>query len=194
MDLYMPDQDGFEMIRVLPVMHVLERPGGGTRCRFGSQPDANPLRRWEPAVPLPNDPSETPAVQPRGRGKRTQKPVHPLGSRSHTKTKRKRKEKMKMLLSVTLPHRPFNAAVKDGTAASKLNRILEATKPEAVYFTERDGQRGAVLVLELSDASKIPALVEPWMLAFEADIELRPVMMPEDLRRAGLDEVGKKWS
>jgi hypothetical protein len=39
----------------------------------------------------------------------------------------------------------------------------------------------------------IPALVEPWMLLFEADIELRPVMMPDDLKRAGLDEIGKKW-
>ncbi len=101
---------------------------------------------------------------------------------------------MKMLLSVTLPHQPFNLAVKNGTAGSTLNRILEATKPEAVYFTERNGCRGAVLVLDMPDASKIPALVEPWMLAFEADIELRPVMTPEDLKRAGLDEVGKKWS
>jgi hypothetical protein len=100
---------------------------------------------------------------------------------------------MKILLSVTLPHQPFNAAVKDGTVGSKLNRILETTKPEAVYFTERNGQRGAVLVLDLPDASKIPALVEPWMLLFEADIELRPVMMPDDLKRAGLDEIGKKW-
>ena len=101
---------------------------------------------------------------------------------------------MKMLLNVTLPHQPFNAAVKDGTAGSKLNRILEATRPEAVYFTEQNGHRGAVLVLDLPDASKIPALVEPWMLAFEADIELRPVMTPEDLKRGGLDELGKKWS
>ena len=42
---------------------------------------------------------------------------------------------MKMLLDIILPHQPFNAAVKDGTVGSKLNRILEATKPEAVYFT-----------------------------------------------------------
>ena len=101
---------------------------------------------------------------------------------------------MKMLLNLTLPHRPFNAAVKDGTVGSKLNKILEATKPEAVYFTERNGQRGAVLIVDLSDASKLPALVEPWLLSFEADIELRPVMTPEDLKRAGLDELGKKWS
>jgi hypothetical protein len=101
---------------------------------------------------------------------------------------------MKMLLDITLPHPPFNAAVKDGTAGSKLNRILEATKPEAVYFTEQNGQRGAVLIVDLPDASKLPALVEPWMLLFEADIKLRPFMTPDDLKRAGLDDLGKKWS
>jgi len=100
---------------------------------------------------------------------------------------------MKMLLDITLPHQPFNAAVKDGTAGSKLNRILEATKPEAVYFTDQNGQRGAVLIVDLPDASKLPALVEPWMLIFQADIKLRLAMTPDDLKRAGLDELGKKW-
>jgi hypothetical protein len=101
---------------------------------------------------------------------------------------------MKMLLNVSFPHDVFNAAVKDGTAGSKLNRILEATKPEAAYFTEQNGQRGAVLIVDMPDPSKLPALVEPWMLTFQADIELRPVMTPDDLGRAGLDELGKKWA
>lgn len=100
---------------------------------------------------------------------------------------------MKMLLDITLPHKPFNAAVKDGTVGAKLNQILEATKPQAVYFTEQSGQRGAVLIVELADPSKLPALVEPWMLLFEADIKFRPFMTPEDLKNAGLDEMGKKW-
>jgi hypothetical protein len=101
---------------------------------------------------------------------------------------------MKILLSITLPHQPLNAAVKNGTASSKLNRILEATKPETVYFTGRNGKRGAVLIVDLPDASKIPALVEPWLLTFEADIELQPVMTLDDFQRAGMDDLGKKWS
>jgi hypothetical protein len=48
-------------------------------------------------------------------------------------------------------------------------------------------------VVDLPDASKIPALVEPWMLTFEADIELRPIMMPDELNRAGMDELARKW-
>jgi hypothetical protein len=41
-----------------------------------------------------------------------------------------------MLLQGRFPHKEFNEAVRNGTADSKLNRILEETKPEAVYFTE----------------------------------------------------------
>jgi hypothetical protein len=36
----------------------------------------------------------------------------------------------------------------------------------------------------MQDASQIPAIVEPWMLAFNASIELHPVMVPDDLSRA----------
>ena len=100
---------------------------------------------------------------------------------------------MRILLNVRIPHQPFNAAVKDGTAGPKLSRILEATKPEAVYFTEQNGQRGAVLIVDLPDPSKIPALAEPWFLKFNADCEFRIVMSPEDLQQASLETLGTKW-
>lgn len=101
---------------------------------------------------------------------------------------------MKMMLNVRMPHREFNQAVKDGTVGAKLGRILESIKPEAAYFTEHGGQRGAVLIVDVPDPAIIPALAEPWFLAFCADVELRIVMSPEDLKRAGLEELGKKWS
>jgi hypothetical protein len=100
---------------------------------------------------------------------------------------------MRVLLYVTIPHHKFNVAVKDGSAGSKLNRIMEAIKPEAVYFTEMAGGRGCVMVVDLPDASKIAALAEPWFLTFDANVEFRVVMSPDDLKRAGLDEIGKKW-
>jgi hypothetical protein len=37
-------------------------------------------------------------------------------------------------------------------------------------------------------------LAEPWFLAFHADVEFRVAMTPEDLKRAGLEELGKSWS
>ena len=72
--------------------------------------------------------------------------------------------------------------------------ILEATKPEAAYFTEHNGHRGAVLVVDMPDASKIPALAEPWFLTFQADVEFRIAMVAEDLKKGGLDQLGRQWA
>ena len=98
-----------------------------------------------------------------------------------------------MLLNVRIPHQQFNAAVKDGTVGPKIERILKATKPEAAYFTEHNGQRGAVLIVDLPDASKVPALAEPWFLTFQADVEFRIAMTPADLKKGGLNKLGEKW-
>ena len=100
---------------------------------------------------------------------------------------------MRMLMNVTMPHEPFNTAVRDGSVAEKMERILKETRPEAVYFTERNGHRGALLVFDLADPSKIPGVAEPWFLVFHADVEFRIAMTPEDLKKAGLADAGKKW-
>ncbi len=100
---------------------------------------------------------------------------------------------MRLLMNVTMPHEPFNTAVRDGSVGETIERILKETRPEAVYFTERNGHRGAILIFDLADPSNIPAVAEPWFLAFDADVEFRIVMTPEDLRKSGLADVGKKW-
>ncbi len=101
---------------------------------------------------------------------------------------------MRMMLHVTLPHEPFNAAVKDGSVGAKMKRILEQLKPEATYFTDHRGHRSAILIVDVADASKIPAFAEPWFLTFNADIEFHAVMSPQDLAQAGLEGLGKAWS
>ena len=101
---------------------------------------------------------------------------------------------MRILLTVTFPVEKFNALVRAGTAGEKISNILETTKPEAVYFTEQNGQRTAMVVTDMADSSKIPALAEPWFLTFDAAVKLSVVMTPDDLRRSGLETVGKKWT
>jgi hypothetical protein len=98
-----------------------------------------------------------------------------------------------MLMNVTIPTDRFNEALRKGTAGPKLNSILEELKPESVFFTEQDGSRGAILIVNLDDPAKIPALAEPWFLAFDAKVKFQIAMSPDDLKRAGLEELGKKW-
>jgi hypothetical protein len=101
---------------------------------------------------------------------------------------------MRMLLQVRIPHQEFNAAVRDGSVEGKMKRILDETKAEAVYFTEYEGQRGAIMIINIDDPSEVPKFAEPWFLSFNADVQFHIVMTPEELGRAGLAEIGKKWS
>lgn len=101
---------------------------------------------------------------------------------------------MKMLVNVAFPIEPFNSMVKNGTAGEIIGRVLDDVKPEAIYFTELDGNRAAVMVVDVPNASAVPIIAEPWYLNFEAECEFRIAMTPNDLMQADLGNLGKKWS
>lgn len=93
---------------------------------------------------------------------------------------------MRMLLRVSIPAEAGNAAAKAGTLGSTIERIVADLKPEAAYFFADDnGQRSASIVFDMKDTSQIPAIAEPWFLAFDAKVSFRPVMNPQDLAKAG---------
>jgi hypothetical protein len=98
---------------------------------------------------------------------------------------------MRMLLRVSIPVEAGNAAAKAGTLGSTIERILADLKPEAVYFfADDEGQRCGSIVLDMKDTSQIPAIAEPWFLAFNAKVSLRPIMNQQDLATAG-PSIGK---
>jgi hypothetical protein len=101
---------------------------------------------------------------------------------------------MRVLMHIKFPLEPFNSAVRDGSAGPKIQKIMEAIKPEAAYFSEHDGHRGGTLVVNMKDASELPSFAEPFFLTFNANIEFRIAMTPEDLAKANLDALGKKWA
>jgi hypothetical protein len=100
---------------------------------------------------------------------------------------------MRMMMHVHCPIEPFNSLVRNGTAGSKMMKILDETKPEAAYFGEHDGKRGGILIVDVSKPSDVPRLAEPWFLNFNAEVEFRVIMSPEDLVEADLLTLGKKW-
>jgi hypothetical protein len=101
---------------------------------------------------------------------------------------------MKMLLTVEIPHEPFNSLVRSGKVGEIIGRILETIKAEAAYFTEQDGMRCGIFLVNVQDSSDVPAFAEPFFLNFRANCKFRIVMSPEDLQKAGLAELGKKWA
>jgi hypothetical protein len=101
---------------------------------------------------------------------------------------------MRMLLQAKIPPEKFNAAVKDGSIAKKMKDIFEEIKAEAIYFTEYDGRRGAIMIVNIENPSEVPKYAEPWFLMFNADVQFHIVMSPDDLGRAGLEALGKKWA
>jgi hypothetical protein len=100
---------------------------------------------------------------------------------------------MRIMLTASFPHEPFNSLVRENKVGQIIKKILDDLKPEAVYFTEQHGTRAAVLIIKLTDASQVPSFAEPFFLNFNADCRFRIAMTPEDLGKAGLEDLGRKW-
>ena len=89
------------------------------------------------------------------------------------------------MVTFSLNTTTVNESMRSGKFGETIQAILGDIKPEAVYFGEKDGVRTGWLVVDLEDASQIPAIAEPFFLAFNASINIAPVMVPEDLGKAG---------
>ena len=91
---------------------------------------------------------------------------------------------MRVLLTVRLSTEKANKAAISGTLGQTIARIVEQIHPEAAYFGEQYGQRTAFVVANLEGAHDIPAVCEPWFLAFDASITITPAMVSDDLAKA----------
>lgn len=101
---------------------------------------------------------------------------------------------MKMLVNVVFPIEPFNSMVREGTVGELIGRVVDDIKPESIYFTEQEGNRGAFMIVDVPNASSIPSIAEPWFLNFEAHCEFRIAMTPDDLMKANLSKLAEKWN
>jgi len=89
-----------------------------------------------------------------------------------------------MLLTVSIPVETGNAAARAGVLGSTIERILGDLKPEAAYFAEDEGKRTGFIFFDMKESSELPAVAEPWFLAFNATVHVRPAMTPADLAKA----------
>jgi Domain of unknown function (DUF3303) len=91
---------------------------------------------------------------------------------------------MRCLLKVSIPTDTGNQCVQDGSLARTIEAILADIHPEAAYFAEDQGARTGFIVCNVKDESDIPAIAEPWFLAFKARVEFHPAMTIADLKKA----------
>jgi len=102
---------------------------------------------------------------------------------------------MRCLMKVAIPVETGNAAISDGSLPKTIESILADLKPEAAYFAGDNGQRTGFIFFDLKDVSQIPAVAEPWFLAFDAHVELLPAMNLDDLKKAtpGIEKAVKNY-
>ncbi len=100
---------------------------------------------------------------------------------------------MRLMLTVRVPIDEGNELVKNGTLGENLQTILEDIKPEAAYLSVIEGARGGYFVVDVEDASQIPAVVEPFFLTAGATVQMHPVLTPEEFGRSSIDQVAQKY-
>ncbi len=102
---------------------------------------------------------------------------------------------MRMMLKAVMSVEAGNAAIMNGTLGTTMEKALAQLKPEAAYFVAEEGQRTAYVVFDMTDSSQLPAVAEPFFLAFNAKVTVQPAMNQQDLAKgaSGMQQAVKAY-
>ena len=90
---------------------------------------------------------------------------------------------MKFLVRLRMPTEHGNKLLQDPDFAKKLEGMLNQIKPEAVYFTPIEGERGIYMIVNLASADMMARIFEPICQALNCKLDLTPVMELTDLKK-----------
>jgi hypothetical protein len=95
---------------------------------------------------------------------------------------------MRMMLRAVIDTPSGNAAIRDGSIAQVIGRMVEQLRPEATYFAPEDGRRACFMVFDMTDPAQLPVISEPLFQAMGARVTISPCMDLADLQR-GLSQL-----
>lgn len=88
---------------------------------------------------------------------------------------------MRVMLQFTIPVEKGNEAVADGSISQAIKDLVDQVQAESAYFYLRDGKRCGMVVFEETDVARVPAITEPLFAMLNAEIDIQPVLILEDL-------------
>jgi hypothetical protein len=91
---------------------------------------------------------------------------------------------MRVLVRAMISTVAGNKMVKDPNFLKNLEDYIRKFSCEATYFTEVNGSRTMVFVMDLPSPDMIPAIAEPLFQGYEANVEIHPAMNLDDLKKA----------
>jgi hypothetical protein len=98
---------------------------------------------------------------------------------------------MRMVMTMQMDAEVASAAIEDGSMAKMMDSTMERFKPEAVYYTTRDGLRTVYVFFDLTEPSRMIDIAEPLFSGLKAKIDFAPAMTPDDVRQ-GMGRLSKK--
>lgn len=91
---------------------------------------------------------------------------------------------MRFIIRAQIPTDAGNRMMKDPNGFKQIESYIQSVKPEASYFFEAGGDRTMVFVVNMDRTDQMAAIAEP-LFTIGAKVEFHPVMLLDDLRKAG---------
>ena len=89
---------------------------------------------------------------------------------------------MRFIVRAIIPTEAGNRSVKDPNFIKNIQGFIENSKAEAAYFTELNGDRTCIFVMDMPSTDMMPVIAEP-LFQMGAKVELHPAMDLEELKK-----------
>jgi hypothetical protein len=98
---------------------------------------------------------------------------------------------MRMVMTMQMDTEAASRAIQDGRMGKVMDSMMERFRPEAVYYTTRDGMRTAYVFFDLDEPARMIEMAEPLFESLKAKIDFAPAMTADDVRQ-GIGRLPKR--